>query len=133
MKILIVDDDLTNQKILVKQLEKLGTCDLAKDGNEALEAFDKAIASDAPYTLILLDILMPHIDGQQVLEAIRARESAAKRRSGSPVRVIMTTSLKDSKVVLGAFRNGCEGYIVKPVDPPELWRALSKIGIQRPE
>ncbi len=133
MNILIVDDDLTSQKILHKQLARLGVCDFARDGQEALTNFENAIASGAPYELILLDIMMPHTDGQRVLETIRSRENAMKLRNRAQAKIVMTTSVKDSKVVLGAFRTGCEGYIVKPVDPAELWKALNKLGIQKPD
>ena len=76
--------------------------------------------------------MMPGLDGRQVLAGIRAREQQKRSLTNAEAKIVMTTSIKDSKEVLSAFRAGCEGYIVKPIDPAELWLALSKLGIQPP-
>ena len=59
MKILIVDDDFTSRKILLKYLAEYGQCDVAVDGEEAVEVFKLALNEWEAYDLVCLDIMMP--------------------------------------------------------------------------
>lgn len=131
MKVLIVEDDFTARKILLKFLAPYGECDVAIDGNEAIQAFRTAFENGEPYELICLDIMMPHLDGHSVLKAVRAFE--LERGIGSPggVKVIMTTALSDSINVLGAFKEGCEAYVVKPIEKQRLIAEIRKLGLIR--
>ncbi len=74
MRILIVEDDFTSRRLLQKILAPYGECDIAVDGKEALEAFTLAVREGRRYRLICLDIMMPEMDGQQVLKKIRQME-----------------------------------------------------------
>ena len=74
MRILVVDDDGPNRKLLKAMAAKLGDCETAESGQEALAAFQKAWEDWRPFNLILLDILMPEMDGKEVLLKIREIE-----------------------------------------------------------
>ncbi|HEX7501078.1 MAG TPA: response regulator, partial [Polyangia bacterium] len=76
MRILIVEDDMTSRILLRKMLEPFGSCDMAVNGKEAVEAFRQAQEADEPYALVCLDIMMPELDGQEALQAMRAQEDA---------------------------------------------------------
>ena len=78
MKILVVEDDFTNRKIMQKILSAYGDCDMAFDGNEAIEAFELALEEGRPYDLICMDIMMPNMDGQEALSEIRRLEKDAE-------------------------------------------------------
>ena len=71
MKILIAEDDFASRKFMLRFLSKYGECDVTVDGMEAVDAFLMALDSDEGYDLVCLDIMMPEIDGYQVLKTIR--------------------------------------------------------------
>ena len=129
MKCLIVEDDFTTRNFIQKYLVGYGDCDVAVDGVEAIEGFRKALAEKKPYDLICLDIMMPHMDGHQVLTTIRKIESEHDILDLNGTKVIMMTSLKDGKNVIGAFKEGCEAYLTKPVGKKQLLEKIEELGI----
>lgn len=128
MKTLIVEDEFISRKILLKIVTSFSEADIATDGLEALDAFKFASEEDMPYDLVLLDIMMPGMDGQEVLKEIRNFEKEKKIFGSDAVKVIMTTGKKDSANVMQAFRSQCEGYIVKPVKKNDLIEKLNELG-----
>ena len=59
MRVLVIDDDESNRKLLKSMVAKMGECDTASNGKDALSAFKKAWEDWRPYDLVFLDILMP--------------------------------------------------------------------------
>lgn len=133
MKTLIVEDGFVGRRLLVSILSAYGSCDTAVNGLEALEAFELAWSEGAPYDLICLDIMLPEMDGHEVLKRIRSFE-AAKGISGlNCVKVIMTTSLSDFENIRTAFVEQCEGYLVKPISKAKLIETLKKLELVQSE
>ncbi|MEQ2466957.1 response regulator transcription factor [Niallia sp. Sow4_A1] len=100
-KILIVEDELAISMVLGAYLENVGyDVDYAYDGDEALQKLEEETPA-----LILLDIMMPYLDGWGVLSYIR-------KKSACPV--IMLTALSDTEQKLKGFENGADDYITKP-------------------
>jgi two-component system chemotaxis response regulator CheY len=133
MRILIAEDDLISRTIMKKYLSHFGECDVAVDGEEAVNLFRIAMAEDRPYSLVTLDIMMPKINGQNVLKEIRDIEAARNIFGSDSVKVIMTTALSDKTNVLSAFRSQCEAYLIKPVEKGKLVAELKKLGLVRDE
>ncbi len=107
LRIMIVDDDENISELLRLYLEKDGyTVQIAEDGEVALREFD-AFAPD----MMLLDIMMPKVDGYKVLEEIRKK---------SQIPVIMITARGESFDKLQSFELGVDDYIVKPFDAKEV-------------
>lgn len=129
MRILIVDDDLLGRIILRKILDSRGACDMAVNGREAVEAFQMAWEEFKPYDLICMDILMPEVDGVEALKTIRRFEEERGIFGQARVKVIMITGRDDSKTVLTSFREGCEGYVVKPVEKANLEKQIKELGL----
>lgn len=129
MKILIVDDDFTSRKILHASLQKLGTCDMACNGEEACSAYLLAFQDGKPYDLILLDIMMPGIDGNEVLRKIRQEEDNVKIYGSDRVKIAMATCLNDKDHVINSFHDGCDGYILKPYTPTSIHHDLKRHGL----
>ncbi len=127
MKTLIVEDDFISRKILKSFIEPYGECDIAVNGKEAIQAIKHACQTDDRYSLVMLDIMMPEMDGRETLQKIRDIEKDAGRIGLDGVKIIMTTSLKDYKNVLGAFRDGADGYLVKPYSKEELHHLMEKL------
>lgn len=116
MKILIVEDDMVSRKMLKKYMKNFGCCDVAVNGLEALEAFLSAHQENEPYELICLDIMMPKLDGTQVLKAIRDYEEQKAIDLSQRVKIIMTTAINDKDTVMESYEMGCEAYAWKPLD-----------------
>lgn len=132
MKILIAEDDFISRKYLHTLLAKRGkfTIDLAADGREAVEAFSLAWKEGDPYDLLILDIMMPELDGQAALRQIRELEKGMGVLQKNEVKVIMVTALGDPKNVMDAFKlGGASGYLVKPIEPQAVFDELAKINI----
>jgi two-component system, chemotaxis family, chemotaxis protein CheY len=115
MRCLIVDDDETCRKFIIKVMERIGHCDIALTGKEAIELVTKSFASGDLYDVIFLDIMMPVMDGKQALSAIRVLERRAGLQDGWGSKIVMTTAMGDYDTVRQAFHNQCDGYLVKPL------------------
>jgi len=129
MKCLIVEDDFISRKLLHTYLADSADCYVASDGREAVEAFSEALAADQPYDLICLDIMMPGMGGREALTEIRRIEEEHSIGGLDGVKVIMTTALDDSTNIFGAFREGCEAYVVKPICKEKLLAEIDKLGL----
>lgn len=129
MRVLIAEDDLASRKFLQKVLSKYGECDMVIDGVEALDAYLLSIKEDNPYDLICLDIMLPKVDGVEVLKAIRDFETHKKLPAAKRIKVIMTTALAQTQLVKEAFEIGCEAYIEKPIDPEKMIEVIRKMGL----
>jgi len=129
MKALIVDDEFTSQLILQKSLMEYGETQIASSGKEAIDVFSDAIMLNERFDLICLDIMMPDIDGQQVLKEIRALEDMEGLHGDDAVKVIMISSLSDKKNIMEAFKSQCEAYLVKPIDGAKLRKHLETFGL----
>jgi len=133
MRILIVDDDFVSRTKLDALLSEYGNCDVAEDGYQALAMFEQAHGQSAPYGLITMDIAMPGMSGHEVLCKIREWEEAHHiYKQGHTAKILMSTSLQNRTDIMSSFREGCEGYLRKPITPEKLSEALATIGICRP-
>ena len=130
MNILIVDDLPENRKFLQSLLEGYGQCDMASNGQEALDLFEAAITDDDPYDLVLLDIMMPGMDGQEVLLKTRFMEKEYGIRDEDESVIIMVTALQSPRHVLEAFfKGGCTDYTEKPVSRNNLFKKLREYNL----
>lgn len=129
LSILVVEDDFTSRRVMRHIMEAYGDCDVAIDGAEAVDAVRIGLESGRRYDLICLDIMMPKMDGQAALKAIRALEEEHGYRPGRGARILITSALDDSKNVLEAFNAQCDGYIVKPYDKHKVAAELEAQGL----
>ena len=129
MKCLIVEDEFTARKMLQVYLSDYGVCIVAVNGHEAVQAFRESLEEEEPYDLICLDIMMPEMDGHETLKEIRRLESEHGIVGLDCVKVIMTTALDGSRDVMGAFKSGCEAYLVKPIERKNLIEEMEQLGL----
>lgn len=109
-RILVVDDEERNRRLLVAMLEAEGYAAAeAADGMQALE-----FARQSPPDIVLLDIMMPGMDGYEVARALKA-DAATKT-----IPVVMVTALDDRESRLRGLEAGAEEFVTKPVDRNEL-------------
>lgn len=129
MKSLIVDDDFFSRRILQAILSAYGECHVAVDGKEALYAFEQAMAEQKPYDVICLDIMMPEMNGQDVLSKIREIEKNKNILGNDGVKIIMTTALDDNQNIKTAFREQCESYLIKPIHKSKLIKIIEEYNL----
>lgn len=127
MKILIAEDDFASRKFMLRFLSKFGECDVTVDGMEAVDAFLMALDCDESYDLVCLDIMMPELDGYQVLKTIREIESERNIPEEKASKIIMTTALNEGRNVTKAFELGCVAYAGKPIDQEKFENVLRKL------
>lgn len=125
--IVLVEDNPNDEELTIRALRRSGIVNeivVARDGQEAL---DILFATDGRTTIapavVLLDLKLPKVDGLEVLRQLRA--NALTRLL--PV-VILTSSDQDRDLMEG-YRNGCNSYVVKPVDFDQFHTAIRNVGL----
>ena len=109
-RILVVDDDPQNRDLLARRLERQGfEVETARDGVDALRRIE---AGD--FRLVMLDVMMPGMNGLEVLERIR------RTRSMSELPVILATALSETRDAVEGLARGANDYVTKPFDFPIL-------------
>lgn len=112
-KVLVVEDNVVNQKVLCKQLRNRGfDVEASNHGKEALLALGKAQELDKYFDVVLCDIEMPVMDGIECVQEIRARERDGRLATRVPV--IGVTANVRSKQVDNALEAGMDGVTTKP-------------------
>ncbi|NTV29797.1 MAG: response regulator [Candidatus Omnitrophica bacterium] len=125
LRILVVDDNMANRQFLVELLSEKAQCECASGGRAAVQAYQASITEKEPFDLILLDIAMPEVDGLEVLGAIRETEKKAGVTLGEGLPIIMATA--HEQPFMKAFNSGCDDYVLKPIDPDELFRKIDNV------
>ena len=120
-KVLIVDDDETNREYLSALLDALGFgAEGAASGREALERLSRLPALD----MVILDVVMPELDGVETLRRYRA--------GGGKAPVVMCSALDEADTVVRAMRAGASDYITKPFNAEELREILERVAGGQP-
>lgn len=128
MRILIVEDEETSRMLLSRIVGEFSECDQAADGQSGLAKVRSSLDDKRPYDLIFLDIMMPNMDGQSLLAAIRDLEGERGVPPQAGVPVIMTTALDDEENVMSAHVSGCRAYLVKPLSKTKILQEVRALG-----
>ena len=124
-RILVVEDDVRNIYALSRVFEPSGAqIDIARNGREALEALERADATGAAVDLVLMDIMMPEMDGLTAMREIRARPGWQR----IPIIALTAKAMKDDREECLAA--GANDYIAKPLDLEKLL-SLARVWIAR--
>nr|WP_319495272.1 HDOD domain-containing protein [uncultured Desulfobacter sp.] len=130
MKILIVDDETISRTILLSKMTDMGTCVDVDNAKDALAEIDKAKAEEQPFDVITLDVSMPVMGGQELLEHIRKQEAKDKIPKNEWVKIIMITARMNLGTIKACIKSGCNGYLTKPVSQVQLIQSLSQLGFE---
>ena len=121
LRILLAEDNLVNQKVVLRMLEKLGyDADVAANGVEVLDALQRQL-----YDLVLMDIHMPEMDGIEATRRIRS--TVARARQPTIVAVTAAAMLDDQQACLAA---GMDTYLTKPIRVEELIKTLESVSVK---
>jgi CheY-like chemotaxis protein len=116
VRVLLAEDNLVNQKVILRMLEKMGcSADVVSNG---LEAVEKVSLGD--YALVLMDCQMPEMDGYQATRALRARY--AQR----PLRIVALTAAAMEEHRKLCFDAGMDDFVTKPLSLVRLEEVLTR-------
>ena len=119
-RVLIVEDNLVNQKVAQRMVEKLGyQADVVENGRLAIDALE-----DGSYGLVLMDCQMPVMDGYEATAEIRRRESDARRENRLPI-VALTAHVLDNNRQQ-CLDVGMDDFVTKPVSGTRLKEVLDR-------
>ncbi|MFK8139045.1 MAG: response regulator [Bdellovibrionales bacterium] len=118
--ILIAEDSAPNRRILTHLIEKMGYEAVAcEDGKIALEAYQKGIPN---LVAVVSDIMMPNMDGIELLEAVRTSDTDQKN-----LPFFLCTAVMDKEYILKSKSLGVNAYIVKPITYDKLKSKLTEV------
>jgi len=125
--ILLIEDNPDDEALTLRALKKNGIQSevrVARDGQEALDYFfgDHWAKNPSP-AVVLLDLMLPKVNGLDILKRIRADE----RTSMQPV--VVLTSSKEQQDILKSYQLGANSYIRKPVDFVQFTEAVRQLGL----
>jgi two-component system sensor histidine kinase/response regulator len=122
LHILVVDDNATNRLVITRMLNGFGCqAQSAVSGAEALAFLHKAVEQDQPYHVALLDMQMPEMDGEQVIQAIKRDPSIANTQ------VVILTSMGRRGDATRLQEKGCTGMLLKPIKQRQLFQMLTSV------
>ncbi len=122
LHILAADDNATNRMILSKMLLSFGAqIETVADGQEAIEKLIAAQEENNPFKIVLLDMQMPGMDGEQTIRAIKANQKT------KDTMIIILTSLGQRGDGTQMKAIGCSGYLMKPIRQDVLREAIATV------
>jgi CheY-like chemotaxis protein len=119
LSVLLAEDNVVNQRLAATLLRKRGhKVEVAANGIEALAAFERQ-----PFDAVLMDVQMPEMGGFEATAEIRARESL----KGTHIPIVALTAHAMSGDRERCLAAGMDGYVSKPINPPELFAAIESL------
>lgn len=130
LNILILEDETTSRMLLRQLLIQFGNVYDYENGKDVLNKYKESLETKEYFDLVCLDIMVPEMDGQEVLHEIRkAEEQYGLDRLKSQTKILMITALDDKDNFLYSFKEQCDGYIIKPFDKSKIDSALKKLNL----
>jgi len=119
LKVLVAEDNTINQRLVIAMLTALGhTGVVVGDGEKALKCLSKL-----KFDVVLMDVMMPQLDGLEALAAIRLQEQT----TGTHLPIIMATAHVEPGDRARFKRAGADGYVGKPIDQNQLQAELLRV------
>lgn len=128
LKCLIVDDDVLGRELIALYLEGVAACDMAVNGINAVAMFRDSFEGGTPYDLIILDIVMPEMDGHIAAQEIRKIEKEWGVPVNEGVSIIIISSLSTPHDIIQAYVSAkSAAHLVKPVQSHKLLATINKL------
>jgi two-component system chemotaxis response regulator CheY len=126
-KILIIEDNPVALLLQRTIMSQFGICDSVSDGKKALELLTLSLEEKSPYDIILLDLVIPGIEGEEVLLSIRRLEDSKNIKGLERSKVIVVTSSNDTETLMDLFRAETDAYIIKPLTKEKIEKEMRNL------
>jgi two-component system chemotaxis response regulator CheY len=121
-----------SREMIANYLDGYAACEMATNGREAVEKVRESHEKGDPFTLIVLDIIMPEMDGHEAGKAIRSAEKAKGIPLSNQVKIIVLSSVNTPEEIMQSFMTiNPVAHLVKPVEPAKFRETLGKIGVRK--
>lgn len=128
INILIVDDEELSRILMEEIFRKYGKSVSVSSGEDAILVFEKAVERKTGFDLVLLDISLQEISGQDVLRKIRKIEAENGLSGNNAATIIMVTAHGEKEIVLDCIEAGCNGYFIKPLKLESVQEKMEEFG-----
>jgi two-component system chemotaxis response regulator CheY len=132
IKCLLVDDDELEREMIAQYLDGVAACDMAVNGREAVDKFKAAHDEGSPYDLLIMDIMMPEMDGHAAGREIRRFEREKGISMVNQVKILILSALNTPMDAMESFMAAqSAAHLSKPIGKDKLREALSKLGLRK--
>jgi two-component system chemotaxis response regulator CheY len=129
-RILIVDDSTSIREKFTDILSPLATCEVATNGQEAVELVKRTINKGGGFDLVLMDIIMPEKDGLTAVKEIRDFEKSKGCAESDCLKIVIVTTIKEpSRILIAQYDCGADAYITKPFTKETVLQTLRNNGL----
>ena len=126
-RILIVDDGATSRVVLIGVLQQHGECVTTDNGLDGVKLYEEALEKNQPFHLVFLDLILPKMDGHEVLKTIRTLEKQYKLPVEKLAKIIISTASYEKKDLDRALAGKCNHYLLKPLQEEKIQKALRQL------
>ncbi len=127
LKILIVEDDFATRHLEASVLGPFGSCDVAVDGREAVDAFRQKLLDNDTYNLVILDINLPEMSGREVLQSMRSLEADHGVAGLDRSRIAVVSSVSEADSIRKSFKDQADAYVIKPITRKKVVEELLRL------
>jgi two-component system chemotaxis response regulator CheY len=129
-RVLIVDDSTSVRESFTDILSPLATCEVATNGQEAVDLIKRTVNKGGHFDLVLMDIIMPEKDGLTAVREIRQFEQSRGCMETNRLTIVIVTTIKEpSRILIAQYECGADAYITKPFTRETVLQTLRSNGL----
>lgn len=129
-RVLIVDDSTSVRESFTDILSPLATCEVATNGQEAVDLIKRTVNKGGHFDLVLMDIIMPEKDGLTAVREIRQFEKVRGCTDADRLTIVIVTTIKEpSRILIAQYECGADAYITKPFTRETVLQTLRSNGL----
>lgn len=128
-RLLLVDDNTIHRKLSEKLFGLYGETTIAASGQEAVDIFDRDLKQNNRFDVVILDMLMPGMDGLETLRRLRALETLNGVSRDKRTKILISSHDTDAELQKTAEAEGCDKYYAKKMSKDDVAKMMAEIGI----
>ena len=129
-RVLIVDDSTSIRQSFTDILSPLAICEVATNGQEAVDMIKRTVNKGGHFDLVLMDIIMPEKDGLTAVREIRQFEMSRGCTEADRMTIVIVTTIKEpSRILIAQYECGADAYITKPFTRETVLQTLRSNGL----